>query len=272
MKKTIFGLSFLAMGALLSLESYAQKKLNLMVKYDQEFGRYEVYSKPNFSERNFTWGPSQISLVLPSKVLVDKIRVINLDGGSWEDNSIVQAPEIASEKSFHGISTGGDKTNLVEGNETVLFYFTLPTGISPSEVRIFDNESDPKSSDKGMMGGDFRNTIVDVTGNERFNDTYQREKLVVLETKDQVNLEAKVYPNVIVDNKFKVVFSGLSKKDGEVLMILTNSMGNEIKRLKASKSAIESQEFNIPNIAQQGLIVKFITTKGAVSKKLVAEY
>ena len=271
MKKTIFSFSLVAMGILSAFESNAQKKLNLMVKYDQEFSRYEVYAKPNFSERNFTWGPSQISLVIPSNVLVDKIRVSNLDGGAWEDNSIVQAPEIASDKSFHGISTGGDKTNLVEGNETVLFYFTLPATISPSEVRIFDNDADPKSSDKGMMGGDFRNTIIDVTGNERFNNTYQKEKAPIKESDDKIKLEAAVYPNVITDNKFQVSLSGISDKDGDILMILTNNTGNEIKRLKASKSVIENQIFSIPNAAQQGLVVKFITSKGSVSKKLIAE-
>jgi hypothetical protein len=51
MKNTAF-----FMGLMLSLASNAQKKLNLMLKYDQEFDRYEVVVKPNFSQRNFTWG------------------------------------------------------------------------------------------------------------------------------------------------------------------------------------------------------------------------
>lgn len=261
------------LGAFLIMSSsYAQKKLNLSLKYDTDFDRYEVYVKPNFSQRNFTWGPSQISIVLPSNVMIEKINVKNIDGGAWEDNSVIQAPEVVFDKSFHGISTSGDKTNLIEGYESVLFYFTLPVKVNPNQIRIFDNKTDPNSSNKGMMGGDFRNTIVDISGNDLFNEVYLQEKRTVAEVEEKAGFNAVVFPNVIVDNKFSISLDGITEKDGNVLMIVADGSGKEILRQKGSKSLIEKQVYSLPNKHSiEGLIVKIITSKGSVSKRLVVE-
>lgn len=259
---------------LVAFAATAQKKLNLSVKYDSNFDRYEVFVKPNFSEKNFTWGPSQISLVLPSSVLVDKIQIRNIDGGSWEDNSVVQAPEVSPESSYHGVSTGGDKTNLVEGSESVLFYFSLSKKVNPDLVRIFDNEKDPKSDTKGMMGGDFRNTIVDMSGRDWFSEVYAIEKTKneVKNIEDKEPIEATVYPNVITDNKFQVSLKGITDKEGDIMMILADASGKEILRQRGSKAALEEKIYSLPKSNYvDGLVVKFITTKGTVSKKLVAE-
>ena len=132
MKNILFVTTFLLLTA---FGANAQKKLNLLIKYDANFERYEVFAIPNFSQKSFTWGPSQISVVLPSSVLVDKIQVRNVDGGTWEDNSVVIAPEVNPKVSFHGISSGGDKVDLVEKYESLLFYFTLPKGISAAMVK-----------------------------------------------------------------------------------------------------------------------------------------
>ncbi len=270
MKKV--SLSFIL--GLVVLASMAQKKLNLSIRYDNSFDRYEVFVKPNFSQKNFTWGPSQISLVLPSAVLVDKIQIRNIDGGAWEDNSVVQAPEVSPDFSYHGILTSGDKTNLVEGHESVLFYFTLSKKVNPDLVRLFDNEKDPKSDSKGMMGGDFKNTIVDVSGRDWFNEVYtiEKNKSEVAFTEDKEPIDAIVYPNVITDNKFQVSLKGITDKEGDILMILADASGKEILRQRGRKAALEEKTYSLPKSNHvDGLVVKFITTKGSVSKILVAE-
>ncbi|MFY7988343.1 MAG: hypothetical protein ACOVNP_05620 [Flavobacterium sp.] len=263
----VFGLVFIASKA------DAQKKLNLTLKFDKEFERYEVFVKPNFSEKNFTWGPSQISLVIPSNVLVDKIIVKNVDGGSWEDNSIVIAPEVAPDKAFHGISSGGNKTNLTEDYESVLFYFTLPKQINPDLVRIYENETDPKSSAKGMMGGDFSNMIVDLTGKDWFKEVYNKKEAPSSEKPEEVsNIEALVYPNVITDNKFKVSLKGLSNEDGDVLMIAYDVSGREILRARGPKETLEQKVFSFSKSLQvENLFVKWITSKGSVGKRVIVE-
>ncbi len=257
----------------ISFGANAQKKLNLLVKYDASFDRYEVYAKSNFSQKNFIWGPSQISLVLPSSVLINKIQVRNIDGGTWEDNSVVIAPEINPEVSFHGISSGGDKVDLVENNETQLFYFTLPKSINPSSVRIFDNQNDPKSTASGMLGGDFRNTIVDLTGNDRFSEVeIIKELRKVVPTKLEEDFQPSIYPNIVKDNIFRVSLSGINENDGDVLMILTDVNGKEFSRYKMSKSTIEKQKFNIPLVYNGNvLLARFITTKGTATKRIISD-
>ncbi|WP_337045239.1 hypothetical protein [Emticicia sp. 17c] len=269
MKKLYFSIVFCAISILVD----AQKKLDLTLKYDSIFERYEVYVKPNFSQEKFVWGPSQISVVLPSNVSIDKINVKNVDGGTWEDNSVVQSPEANSERSFHGFSTNGDKVNLVENYETILFYFSLPKNINPKEVRLFENESDPQSSDKGMMGGDFKNSIIDIAGNDWFSKVYTYS---IIETKEIVDekytdFEPIIYPNVITDNKFQVQFKGIVE-DTDIMMILFNNKGNELFRKKDRKSILEKQTFILPESARnQSLILKVVTDKGTASKRILSE-
>jgi hypothetical protein len=261
--------SFLICGA-----TQAQRKLDFTVKYDQEFDRYEVYAKPNFSQRNFTWGPSQITLVIPSNVLVDKLKIANVDGGAWDDNSVIQAPEITPDFSYHGVSTSGNKTDLTEGHESVLFYFSLPQKVNPAKVRVFNNETDPNSAAKGMLGGDFRNTVVDMTGKDWFSEVYAN-KTIEKTTKSNIetaDFDAVVYPNVVVDNKFKVTLNNLKEDDGDVLMILTDELGKEFYRQRGTKSSLEKQVVNLPKTQRmQGLVVRFITSKGSVSKRILTE-
>lgn len=265
--------NFVILGSMLiSFVANAQRKLNLTTKYDKEFDRYEVYVKPNFSQKNFTWGPSQISVVLPSNVLVDKLQIRNVDGGTWEDNSVIQAPEVTPDLSYHGVTSAGNKVDLVEGYESILFYFTLSKNVNSEKVRVFDNETDPKSVAAGMMGGDFRNTIVDMTGKDWFSEAYiiKKENAEVID--EVADFEAVVYPNVVVDNKFKVSLKNITEKDGDVLMILVDTSGKEVLRFQGSKTTLEKQVINLPSSTDtQNLIVKFITTKGSISKKILAE-
>ena len=258
---------------LMAFGADAQKKLNLFIKYDSNFERYEVFVKPNFSQKNFIWGPAQISLVLPSNVLVEKIQVRNVDGGTWEDNSVVIAPEVRPELSFHGISSGGDKVDLVENYESVLFYFSLPKNLSPNSVRLFDNVNDPKSNAKGMLGGDFRNTIVDITGVERFSEIQLfQESKIVEPALIPAEFQASIYPNVVRDNNFSVSLEGITEKDGDVLMILTDLNGKEISRHKMGKSNIENQKFTIPKIYNGNtLLARFITAKGTATKRIISD-
>ncbi len=261
----------------LTISAFTQKKIDLLVKYDSAFERYEVYAKPNFSQKNFTWGPSQITLVIPSNILIEKIQIRNVDGGTWEDNSVVIAPEVMPHVSFHGISSGGDKVDMIENYESLLFYFSLPKGLNPDLVRLFDNQNDPVSTDVGMLGGDFRNTIVDITGEERFSEVLIIKILGLNKPISEGNLvsgfDASVYPNVIRNNNFSVKLNGIEEKDGEVLMILTDLNGKEISRHKLTKTKLEEMIFNIPlNYKGNTLLGRFITSKGASSERIISDY
>ncbi len=147
-----------------------QNGIQFTVRWNIPNNRYEVFAKPNFTSTSFTWGPSQVGLVLPASTPNQAINVTSVNAGNWVDKSRVFAPLADTVHDFHGVVSDGDMTNLTNGVETLLFTFTLPDGQCRSGVRIFVNGSDPSSSASGMAGGDFKNTIF--SGVEAYGSNY----------------------------------------------------------------------------------------------------
>ena len=256
---------------------YAQKGIELSVKYNAESDKYEVYAKANFTKKNFLLGPSQITLSLPSSVTDEKLRIFNSDGGTWEDNTAVFAPAANTLVDYHAISTLGAKTDLVEGNESLLFYFSLPKTVAASEVKIFKNGSDPNSSASGMKGGDFSNSLNDAFAEEVYLGNYEEVKKAVVTTKKEeksmFGLEDEnlvLYPNTTKDD-FKVSFNGIGDAE-ELTMIISTEMGREIMKVKGTKADLMERTFKIPaTVTSQKLVVRLSTEKGVFGKKLVLD-
>ena len=152
-KRIIFGFLFLA-----TCISYGQQEIDLTLKYNSSLNRYEVYAKSNFTLNNFTWGPSQISIVTPSSLADTPLTITSYEAGNWGDNSVIYSPSSQAQNDFHGVESGGALTDLVSGVEKLIFSFQLPGGCI-SGLRLFNNGIDPDSSQPGMFGGDFSNTI-----------------------------------------------------------------------------------------------------------------
>ena len=253
---------------------YAQKGIELSVKYNAESDKYEVYAKANFTKKDFLLGPSQITLSLPSSVTNEKLRIFNSDGGTWEDNTAVFAPAANTLMDYHAISTLGAKTDLVEGNESLLFYFSLPKTVAASEVKIFENGSDPNSSASGMKGGDFSNSLNDAFAEEVYLGNYEEVKKAVVTTKKEeksmFGLEDEnlvLYPNTTKDD-FKVSFNGIGDAE-ELTMIISTEMGREIMKVKGTKADLMERTFKIPvTVTSQKLVVRVSTQKGVFGKKL----
>ena len=256
---------------------YAQKGIELSVKYNAESDKYEVYAKANFTKKDFLLGPSQITLSLPASVTNEKLRIFNSDGGTWEDNTAVFAPAANTLMDYHAISTLGAKTDLVEGNESLLFYFSLPKTVAASEVKIFKNGSDPNSSASGMKGGDFSNSLNDAFAEEVYLGNYEEVKKAVVTTKKEeksmFGLEDEnlvLYPNTTKDD-FKVSFNGIGDAE-ELTMIISTEMGREIMKVKGTKADLMERTFKIPAIVtSQKLVVRVSTQKGVFGKKLVLD-
>lgn len=133
--------------------------LELTLRYNPTLTRYEVYALPDASQSVFNWGPAQISIVVPENVDNAAFAVTSVAGGAWQDNSRVYAPAADPAHDFHGVGSLGAITNLMQGVEKLIFHFTIPGGGCVSGLRLFENASDPDSSQPGMSGGDFSNTI-----------------------------------------------------------------------------------------------------------------
>lgn len=155
-----------------SMAIRAQNKIDLTLRYSIALSRYEVYAKPNFSQTNFLWGASQVSVVTPSSVSNAAFNIVSSAAGQWQDNSQVYSPSAASSSDFHGIGSLGAAVNLTTGQETLLFYFTLPNNQCVDGLRLFVNTSDPNSAAGGMNGGDFSNSITNSLAVEIYGANY----------------------------------------------------------------------------------------------------
>jgi len=153
-------LHFLAFcGALFWGTTLLGQQIELTLRYNLALSRFEVYARPTASNPTFTWGPSQISLLIPASVPNGLISITSANAGAWADTPPVYAPAADPAHDFHGVGSGGAPTNLVAGQELLLFHFSLPGGNCVPGLRLFINGSDPDSSAPGMLGGDFSNTI-----------------------------------------------------------------------------------------------------------------
>jgi hypothetical protein len=155
MKKFFLSLIFSAVGIYAS----AQGTIQLKVKWSSTASRYEVFAKPSFTQTNFNWGPSQISVVVPSTAPNTALIITSIAAGAWSDNSKVYAPSAQAINDFHGVESNGAQISLMANTESLIFAFTFSDGQCLDGIRLFINGTDPNSSASGMSGGDFSNSI-----------------------------------------------------------------------------------------------------------------
>jgi hypothetical protein len=80
----------------------------------------------------------------------------------WRIASVVRAPQIMPDKDFYGIIPSMGPTsqyNDIKAGDTIKLFSlsVIPSPKSSSEVRLFENNKDPVSSDAGMSGANFAN-------------------------------------------------------------------------------------------------------------------
>jgi len=80
----------------------------------------------------------------------------------WDITSSLKSPKAYPEYDFYGITPtlapAGFYNDLVQGDLVRIFSLRIEgNNIDYDQVRLYDNETDPKSSDMGMMNGDFSN-------------------------------------------------------------------------------------------------------------------
>lgn len=268
------GIKILVMLLSIGSVSLAQRGLNLTVKYNVSSDKYEVYAKPNFTKRNMFLGPSQITVVLPASVANEKLRIYNVDGGAWEDNSIIYSPASNSMRDYHGISTLGAKTDFIENNETLLFSFSLAKNIDPSEVNLFKNGIDPNSSASGMKGGDFFNSINDALSGDFYLGNYKDIQQKIISPKENLELDNNnnlvLYPNVTTED-FNVTLNNVSD-DELVTMVVSTELGKELIRVNTTKRKLEEKTFKIPSeVSSQNLVVRVKYGRKYLGRKLILD-
>jgi len=155
-----------------STYSVSSQDIDFNLRYNGTSNVYEVYAKPAFSNPfYFVGGGSQITVVLPESIGDSPLSISTVSGGLWSDNSQVYAPTADPVHDFHSIASNGSPITFLDGEELLLFTFTLPGGGCTPDLRLFENGIDPDSNQPGMGGGDFENFFAIVF--DPFNNNWR---------------------------------------------------------------------------------------------------
>lgn len=263
-------------GLCLSVPVLAQHPVTLRLTYNSDQNRYEVYAKPEFTAKQYTWGPSQVSVVLPAEVADAPISARSTSAGQWLDQSMVYAPGAAPSSDFHGFATPGGKVDVVAGEEVLLFDFILSKGFVEG-VRLFDASQDPNSAQKGMGGGDFRSYLSDATGGKTVGLNMSRVTSSARTAADnggvldgsEATMQVVAYPNPSPGGQFKLQFKGFSKS--EVVQVqLTNLTGKSLKELEDTVENLASKTMSVPSTVESYVLVtvKRVTKSQQFTQKL----
>jgi hypothetical protein len=260
----------LGLMGLLSQAVHAQQEIKLTISYNDTYKVYQVFAKPNFSQRNFLWGPSQISVVFPEKIADKTLAVKNTDGGVWDDNSRVFSPKVQGDCDFHAFSTAGAKTDLVENFPSLLFEFSVDDK-EIAGVRLFENQKDPSSDKEGMKGGDFRNSIVGINGQDIYQGNYSVEQLSTVELEKEQSSAIEVFPNPN-QGQYQMKIGGFKGMENIELSFFT-STGVLISKETKSREQLAKPNNAIPSLTKaQMIFVRAFDEKGvAHSKKIFVE-
>ncbi|MEZ0538334.1 hypothetical protein [Fibrella arboris] len=240
----------LVLGWLISPALLAQSspEISVRLSFNAAANRYEVIARAGFSARNFAWGPSQVSVVLPASLADQPLSIRSLLAGSWADNSAVFAPAAAPTADFHGITSQGDKLDLVAGQDYVLFDFGLQPGYV-DKVRLYDESKDPNSAQAGMQGGDFRNYMSDIQGNDYLKIDSRVASLLILAIEgnqpvsEADSLKVVAYPNPSVGGKFRLYMKGFAP--GETVTVkLTNANGVVLRSFSERVATLAGREID----------------------------
>ncbi|MVM31631.1 hypothetical protein GO755_16410 [Spirosoma sp. HMF4905] len=242
---------YLIISIALCLPALAQSKVALRMGFNAEQNRYEVFAQPNFSAKNFIWGPSQISVVLPANQSKDRLSIRSTSAGTWSDNSVVNHPQADPNSLFHGITGSGGKLDMIAGNEYLLFDFTLPSGYVEN-VRLFRNGIDPNSAQPGMNGGDFSNYMSDQNGVDYLAVDSRPVVLSVRQddsalsvTDEGTKVQLIAYPNPAPAGSFRLYLKGFSPNE-TVTVVLYTLTGMEQKRLTDKVINLSGRQMSVP--------------------------
>ncbi len=220
-------------------------RFDISLNYNTEADRYEVYAQPNFTRQHFLLGPSQVSIVVPRQVADQSLSVSGATA-NWTDYSTVFAPAVAADVDFHGIHSMGKNIDVQKDTPFMLFFFSLKGGYVDG-VRLYANGQDPGSRQKGMMGGDFSNTIQDYSSTEFYQTGITQAALQELSTAPtgEGTPTVVVYPNPITGDAFEVTARQFAP--GERLKLhLISSTGVEFYALEEASEKLVNYPLRVP--------------------------
>ena len=152
------------------------EQVSYSLEFNAEQCMFDVYMNVEKGNTNTTMHRvqlnSQISVIAPANAninveetfmpLIDNQTKSSNTPASWEVTSMLNAPAVSSHLSYHSITPYLNPAafygDIKLGDKVKLFTFSVEPFLNcASDVRLFDNESDPTSLDEGMRGANFKN-------------------------------------------------------------------------------------------------------------------
>lgn len=190
-KKTITLLAIL----LCSTALFAQN-ITYSLSWNSTTSQYELYVKRDVTAAApvTTGGTSAVTIVFPTDG-VDGTRTLTHTSesvSSYNAAGVIRAPGAASNNDFYVFnSTGGASyIGVLDANVEVL-WMTFTASDGNNQARLFENDSDPSSTDTGMMGINAKSEFFTIT-TAGANDEFSMNVLGVETTELQ---ELSIYPN-----------------------------------------------------------------------------
>jgi Secretion system C-terminal sorting domain len=276
--KTLYkSLLFLAILLSISTVNAQVSKLNYLLEYNEFDSTYSVYIKivegssitsPHRAQFN-----SQISFAMPAqtKMFAQKM-VMPLQGNLayngknplvWTISSQIESPNITPTLKYISILPSLSPTSfyndLKPEDEVKLFSFKVsPQPSNPGDIRFFDNETDPKSNQPGMAGGDFSNHFTIGGIAEDYNGNLPLRIVNIVSTKNIVLSDINVYPNPV----------------SNVCTIHTKESIQKYKVLNAEGKVVlagNSMEINFASMASGIYYLHIYTANGNAIKKVIKQ-
>ena len=195
MKKTI---TFLAI--LFCTASLFAQNITYELRWDSDNSLYELYVTRDVTAIApvTTGGTSSVTIVFPTDG-VSGTRTLAHSSESvstYNPAGVIRSPGAASDNDYYVFnSTGGASYIGVLNANVEVLWMTFTPSDGNSEARLFENDTDPNSTDTGMMGINARSeffTITTAGANDEFSEN-------ILSIEHNELQELSIYPNPTSD-------------------------------------------------------------------------
>jgi len=255
MKKTITLLAIFICTASL----FAQN-ITYELRWNSSSSLYELYVSRDLTAVApvTTGGTSSVTIVFPTDGASGTRTLAHTSESVSTYNSagIIRSPGASSGNDYYVFnSTGGASYIGVLNANVEVLWMTFTPSDGNSEARLFENDTDPNSTDTGMMGINARSEFFTIT-TAGANDEYSEN---ILSTETNELQEIVIYPNPASDKVNIVANTPIDSI--EVYDIL----GKQIKVLK------HTNEVEISNLNSGIYLFKIWIGEQVQTKKIVIE-
>ncbi len=256
MKKTITLLAILV-----CTTSLFAQNITYELRWNSGSSLYELYLQRDVTAAApvTTGGTSAVTIVFPTDGVAGTRSVSHTSESvsSYNAAGVIRSPGSSSDNDYYVFnSTGGASYIGILNADVEVLWMTFTASDGNSQARLFENDTDPNSTDTGMMGINARSEF-NVISTSGANDEFSGNVVLSVETNELTELY--IYPNPASD-KVNIV-SNNPIDSIEVYDIL----GKQVKTLK------NTNEIHVSNLNSGIYLFKISIGEQVITKKIVVK-